>query len=252
MSDEMCMKIIINEDDFGINEPQTLSICESFRRGLVTQTTTVVNMPWFDKAVACAKDNHFFDRVGLHFNLTEGVPLSAEMRNCTFFCNKNGEFTGQFHRSLKTRLFLPPVCRNALKAECNAQIEKYLSAGYRMMHLDSHHHVHTDFSIATTLLPIANYYGFKTMRMSRTVCSAHTGFAKRFYKMVYNYYAKHHVPFAADAFTDLHDFMKFYKSLQHLHSVEIMLHPGLEIVQPGIENDPSVEEQEKFWRSCND
>lgn len=242
------MNIVINADDFGINEVQSLCICESFKRGLITQTTTMVNMPWFEKGVECSKVNGFYDKVGLHFNLTEGAPLSDEMKGCAWFCNPSGEFTGDFHRSIKTRLLLPTRYKKALVAECIAQIERYLDAGYRMMHLDSHHHVHTDLSIATTLLPIAKRYGFKTVRMSRTISAKPMGLTKSLYKAVYNSYARRQIPFAVDEFTDLRDFMLSHCSIRFSKGVEIMVHPGLEIVQPGVENDPPIEEQEKFWR----
>ena len=154
-------------------------------------------------------------------------------------------FTGDFHRSLKTRLVIPKDAVNALKQEATAQIERYISAGYELMHLDSHHHVHTDFAIARILLPLAKQDGFKTARISRTISAVPMSMMKRGYKLLFNAYLRQFVNPVANDFTDLSDFMQCYKQLPATASIEIMVHPGQEGEVP-------VEEAEKFWKQVQE
>ena len=44
--------VIINADDFGLNEHCSLAIAEAFKKGLITDTTMVANGEYFDDAVA--------------------------------------------------------------------------------------------------------------------------------------------------------------------------------------------------------
>jgi len=241
----VAMKVIVNADDFGVNENCTLEICKAFRLGLLSQTTTMVNMPWFEKGASLAKEYGFFNNVGLHFNLTEGSPLTREMSECDFFCDGNGEFSGKFHLSLKTRLMLPHSLIAVLQNEAKAQIERYLDAGYTMKHLDSHHHVHTDFSIASVLLPMVEKYGFKTCRISRTLSSNGMGIAKKIYKVAYNRYLRQYLKPLSDEMTDFADFKILEESLPGDVSVEIMVHPGNRL-------EYDMQEQLAFWTKAAD
>ena len=238
------MKIIVNADDFGINKPCTDAIVKCFSLGLLSQTTTMVNMPYYESSVEVAKANGFYGRVGLHFNLTEGIPLTKEMRECSFFCSEDGSFSGDFHRLLKTRLVISRHSAEALKKEAIAQFERYLDSGYTMMHLDSHHHVHTDFSVAKVLLPLARQYGFKTVRISRTISKEKISVLKRVYKAVYNAYVCYSLKPLSNEFTDFEDFMAFYNCVPRNSTVEIMVHPGQG-------SDPSNDDQSRFWRAVN-
>jgi hypothetical protein len=237
------VKIIVNADDYGANEVCTMAICEAFKEGLLSQTTTMANMPWFSRGAELAKECGFFKNVGLHFNLTEGSPLTREMQECDFFCDRNGFFSGRFHLSLETRLVLPHRYKHLLENEVRAQIERYLNAGYKMMHLDSHHHIHTDFSIAYVLLPIAKEYGFKTCRLSRTISSNGMGFAKKAYKLAYNHYLQLYMKPLSNEMTDFADFKLLCETLQDKSSVEIMVHPG-------DRSEYDMREQISFWEDA--
>lgn len=219
------MRVVVNADDFGWDENRTKAICTVFARNLLSTTTAMANMPWFEKAMGLAKEQGFLDRVGLHFCITEGRALSEEMKNCRVFCDEDGVFTKSFHCQLKTRLMLPRAAKSAVAAEAKAQIERFLSCGGSYLHLDSHHHSHTDLSIATTLLPIAKSYGFTSCRMSKTISKGSISLGKRLYKRMYNSYASLRLPFQVNDFTDFEDFAKSFPSLPSCRSVEIMVHP---------------------------
>lgn len=253
------MKVLVNADDFGWDENRTKAICEAFARHLVTSTTAMTNMPWFERAMALAREKGFLKDVGLHFCITEGTPLTDEMRNCRVFCDEEGVFTKCFHNRLKTRLMLSRAAKDAIAAEAKAQIERYLDCGGTLMHLDSHHHSHTDFAVATTLLPLAKKYGFKSCRMSRTLTSGRSGAVKRLYKTLFNAYAGGLLPFRVDEFTDFADFPQFYRQLPANRRVEVMVHPlyrtaagDLDLSGTYMDTRRPMSELEAFWRTAAD
>ena len=218
------MDVIINADDFGCDERKTRAIIECMERRIVTSTTAMANMPMFEQGMKTAREKGFLKEVGLHFNLAEGIPLSEEMRCCGVLCDENGRFSPSWHRHMKSRLILPREARRAIAAEATAQISRFLDCGGTLMHLDSHYHTHTDFSVATVLLPLARKLGFKTVRLSRTI-GAEGDLIKHLYKTVFNGYAKRVFGAGTDEFTDFRGFQAHQGELSKDVVVEVMVHP---------------------------
>lgn len=154
--------MIVNADDFGYSESITEAILVSMQRGYVHRTTLMVNMPDADRAVARAREMGLADRIGLHFNVTLGKPLTLQMAQSRF-CS-----TGEFNHlgTIGHRYFLnyDSSATEALKAEIRAQIEKFLSYRLPLLHFDSHNHVHFRLPIARVVFPLLREYGFKTIR----------------------------------------------------------------------------------------
>lgn len=218
------MKVVINADDFGYSEGITRAILAAWRQGIVTATTAMTNMPFFEQAMELARAGSRIHSVGLHFNLTEGIPLTEEMRSCRTLCDDTGCFTGAWHRQTSSRFSLPKSASRAIATEAKAQIERYLDCGGVLMHLDSHHHVHTDFSVARVLFPIARAYGFKSVRLSKTI-GTRVGFVKRVYKKLYNGWVRGGIGANADEFTDFNGFARAYPQISGKTVVEVMVHP---------------------------
>lgn len=183
------MKLIINADDYGMDENRTRAIQECFKRGLITQTTIMVNMPWADRAVDAARQQGISGKIGLHLNFTEGVPLTEDMRKCPIFCNAEGRYTGRWHNSKFRRFVMSSSARQAIVVEARAQMEKYLTYGLPLLHLDSHHHSHTDYVVAKNVLPMAKNLGFKSVRLSRNLGRS-MGMVKKAYKRWFNAFVK--------------------------------------------------------------
>ena len=214
------MPLIIHADDFGISESVSKCIAECFTKGWVTETSLMVNMPYVDAAVKLAKKNGFADKVGLHLNLSQGIPITEAIRHCSRFCNDDGSFNKRFHHSSYSRFILSRKESMAIKIEIEAQIEKFCSYGGLMMKLDSHHHVHTDWSIYRILEPIAVARGFNAMRISSTLHKV--GCMKKLYKQFLN-------KRICQRFVTTHHFDGFLidikKVLRKGYSVELMTHP---------------------------
>lgn len=69
------MALVVNGDDFGMDEGVNRAITQAFEEGRIDRTTLMANMPGAQDAMKIAKERGFIDRVGIHINLTSGVPL---------------------------------------------------------------------------------------------------------------------------------------------------------------------------------
>lgn len=218
------IKVIINADDFGLDENRTLAIMEAYQQGWITTTTIMVNMPYYQYAVELAKNSSLFYNIGLHLNLTEGKPLTDKIKKSPIFCNEDGTFNAKFHHSKKYRLWLPNYEREAVKMEINEQIDRYREMGLTCFHIDSHHHVHTDYSITTLLMPIVKKKGFKTIRLSRNIgCGLSP--MKILYKYIINKKMASSLKTNADYFCIFADFLLVKESIRDGSTIEIMTHP---------------------------
>ena len=217
-------KIVVNADDFGWDENRTRAILQAFERGLIHTTTAMANMPWFERAIEMAREVELAEHVGLHLCLTEGCPLTERIKNCPRFCDSEGNFNKVFHLSLRTRLKISPEESRAVAEEATAQMEKYRAAGLPWMHLDSHHHTHTDWSIARVVMPIAKKMGFKSVRRARDLGSG-MGLFNRVYKTFVNRYLGRTIGFEVQRFGSYRDVVESAASLPKDVTVEMMVHP---------------------------
>jgi len=70
------MNLIINADDLGWNPNRDLGIFELFEKNAISSASAVVNGVNSVEAISHAKKCKY--QIGLHLNLTEGVPLNAK------------------------------------------------------------------------------------------------------------------------------------------------------------------------------
>ena len=219
--------IIVNADDFGYSDNVNEAIVQAFETGYINQTTLMVNMPSAIKAVELARKNGFVDKVGLHLNLTEGYPLTVGLRNCAFFC-EDGRFKGNIRSIVRTKI--PKAALSLLREEIRAQIKLYLEYGLTLRHIDSHHHVHTEFAIFRLIESVFSMEktDFNSMRIARNLCP-HTlkDFHKRIYKTILNKAIRNRHT-TSDLFGSYNDFVKFRTNISNSRTCEIMVHPVLD------------------------
>ncbi len=222
-------RLIVNADDFGYSEAVNRAIVSGFESALLTSTSIMANMPGFDHAVGLIHRHPVLQqKVGIHLNLTEGFPLSQALAVCPTFCGEDGRFTYDRDRSL---FRLGRKEREAVDSELRMQLERVLAAGIRPSHLDSHHHVHTEWAIAPLVCRLARSYGIRRIRLTRNMGLAPSR-AKRWYKKLFNYrFLGRHSGLVdnTDYFGDIGDLHYFLNTgikrrLEGL-SVEIMVHP---------------------------
>lgn len=130
--------LIINADDFGINEEATDNIHNCFLNGRITTTTAMVFMRDSERASKIALANGY--EVGLHLNFTElftsdNVPETE---------NKRQIGLARFYAPNKyNRLLYNPFIANDVKLSFHMQLEEFIRLyGKAPSHIDGHHHIH--------------------------------------------------------------------------------------------------------------
>lgn len=131
------IQLITNADDFGMNESITNAIVETHLNGVITSTTLLVNMQGFECAVKIAKENPNLG-VGIHFNLTEGLPASSP-NLIPDLIDRNGFF----HKNAIQRRNLLSGGKKYKQVyiEMKTQLKKMIDSGIIPTHFDSHHHI---------------------------------------------------------------------------------------------------------------
>lgn len=156
--------VIINADDFGMNKSCSRAIAQAFSKGYVTNATMMATGGYFDEAVALAKEQGFFDRIGIHFSLTEGVPLTEAI--C---CVSDFVSDGRFHKRYDPQKPLIVSEENAVYEELTAQVMKLKSAGIRITHADSHHYLHNAPFLAPVFVRVCREQGIERIRLQRNL-----------------------------------------------------------------------------------
>jgi len=247
------MVVIINADDFGINEQINRAIIQSFERGLCSSTTLMANMPGFEEACELSHENKLLNHIGMHLVLTEGYPLTEKIKYFHKFCDKEGRFCLSRTRPIFT---LEASEKQAVAEEIRAQIRRCRVYGIPITHIDSHHHIHTEWAIATLLIHIAREEHIPYIRISRN-CGPNLDFPKRLYKYILN----HRLRLAGFARTQYFGSVDDYLFLKRqvsssnaIKSFEVMIHPRLNDKQVLVDgtNGKSLEEVIKGIDSYED
>ncbi|MCI5144831.1 MAG: ChbG/HpnK family deacetylase [Candidatus Electrothrix sp. AR3] len=132
------MKLIINADDFGLTDGVNQSIIDCFLAGSLSSTTLMVNTAATAGAVRLARQHPELG-VGLHFNLTLGVPLVAPTAIPSLL-QRNGTFFGR--QEWEKRSIMGCIHSIDIEREFKEQVRRFRTFGIPMTHIDSHQHVH--------------------------------------------------------------------------------------------------------------
>lgn len=141
-------------------------------------------MPAFEMAVELAFKNGYENRVGIHFNLTLGKPLSRSILSCPRLCDEENYFI--YKRNFV--LFRWSEIK-AIREELSAQIERIREVGIPISHFDSHHHIHTEFFLFLIICDVLKKYGIRKVRISNNMDVGKGGLRcllKKVYKLFFN------------------------------------------------------------------
>lgn len=152
----MLTQLIINADDFGYSPAINYGIIEAFKKGVVTSTTLMVNMPGAAHAAALALDNKELG-VGIHLVLTCGKPISQLVPT---LIKSDGSFT-TFDQIIENGSV------SEIEEEFKKQMETFVSYGLRPTHIDSHHHVHAHNLIFPIVEKLAIRWGLPIRKITK-------------------------------------------------------------------------------------
>ncbi|MCR5356425.1 MAG: ChbG/HpnK family deacetylase [Lachnospiraceae bacterium] len=236
------MGLIVNADDFGKSSDINRAVCEAFDSGCITSTTLMANMPGAHEAYELADINGFTDKVGIHLNITEGMPLTSGIRSNPLICAPDGSFNQAFYHNTKYRLYMDEQSVEQIRDEFDAQISLFLELGFKTMHIDSHHHVHTNYPVYRALKQLSRKYGFEYIRLSRNLYKGGSLFNNT-YKLIYNSSVRHLAADTSKYFGSYKDLLTYFSldplregdrakgrisGMERLFAsgdVEIMVHP---------------------------
>lgn len=171
--------MIVVADDFGWTTDINAAVERAFALGLVTHSSVMTTMEAFDDACAIVERLDLVDRIGVHLVLSEGEPLTDEIKRCARLCSSDGAFRAR-HRLVR----LDAREEAAVAAEIRAQVGCVRARGIRVVHLDSHHHIHNEPAIAGIVLSLARELGIPRVRISLN--AARRGLPRRLFKAAVN------------------------------------------------------------------
>lgn len=129
-------RLIVNADDLGRSPGVNQGILDAHRKGIVTSSTLMINLPDAPAALdlMAAQAPHL--GIGLHFNLTFGPPV-APPESVASLLGDNG----QFRHISQWPAHYDSMDPDQMRREVRAQFERFQQvAGQPPDHLDAHHH----------------------------------------------------------------------------------------------------------------
>lgn len=215
--------IIINADDFGINQTVTSEIERMIELGAISSTTIMANGESLDEVSRYAS-LHPEISFGVHLCLSEFSSLTKSHTLHRYgITDENGDFVRKAIFGIKD---VPIDLQEALREELTAQIEIVKSLNIPLSHCDSHHHVHTIPALRDVFTQVVKEEGFSKLRLSTQFHSLRLkvhicAWAKQ--KCCNNYFKKYFT--TTDKFFSYSTFLSLQKYPKDIN-VELMCHPG--------------------------
>lgn len=156
---------MVTGDDFGYCPKRNQGIVDCFQAGAISNVSLLVNASAAKDATVLAKRHQI--PIGLHANLTEGVPVCHNFKKgSTTLLNQDGFFLGKmgFRKALQNG----QLSMTEVELELRAQVRLFEDlTSHLPCHMDGHQHVHvlpevrevfaqvlSDFGIPYTRVPV--------------------------------------------------------------------------------------------------
>ena len=155
-------QLIVNADDMGLSEGVNEGIVHAHVNGMVTSTSLMANGAAFNHAVELLRTVPSLD-VGIHLTLVEEKPiLGAELVPSLLGEDENLHA----HATIFFRKYmLGQVDLRQIRKELEAQIQKVVSHGIKISHIDSHQHLHMLPAVFSIIVNLAKTYGIPCIRI---------------------------------------------------------------------------------------
>lgn len=154
--------LVVTADDVGLHPGMTLGALKAHDEGIVTACSVVATGPALDDAVERLRERPGLD-VGVHLTFVGERPLSPPERVRSLL-GPDGAFLPGF-RAFAARYALGRIDDADLEAELRRQIERLLAAGLRLVHANSHQHLHVLPRIFEIVLKLAEEYRIPWVRV---------------------------------------------------------------------------------------
>lgn len=155
-------RIIVNADDFGRHPLINAAVAQAAEKGFLRSATLMPGGKAFDGAVEVAR-THKELGVGVHFTLVNGFPVLPP-EEIPSLVTSEGVFYDT-HNVFVKRFLMGKISMEEVRRELSAQMEKMMSTGLALTHIDSHQHMHTLPGIIDTALDVAQKAGIRAARV---------------------------------------------------------------------------------------
>ena len=157
-------KIIINADDFGRSAAVNAAVLRAHREGVLTSASLMVTGEAWEEAVALARSTPTL-AVGLHRVVGNGWAVLPH-REIPHLVDSNGRFPDDPLR-IGLDYWFNRATRVELAREVEAQLGRFVATGLPLSHVDGHMHLHVHPVVFELLLPLAEAYGARGVRLPR-------------------------------------------------------------------------------------
>jgi len=211
--------IVVNADDFGESSSVNQAIFECSRKDLISSATLICNLPGFEEACEMVKSEKLDGKIGIHFNLSEGEPLTEEINKQRKFINNDGHMYESFKG-----FTLNHKEKVAIYKELKAQLERCVHHGIIPTHIDSHHHMHHSIGIGRVVLRIAREFNIHAVRLRFNY--GDLSYSRKLYSFLYNSMIKYSKKSLVDYFCEIRSVNDVL--LGKNARLEVMVHPVLD------------------------
>lgn len=157
----LARRIRITADDFGWTLAHNRAVDKAVQAGTLTHASLMCNGHAVEDAVEVAQRNPRLG-VGVHLTLCEGTPLAAAA-SLSGLVRSQGDFHDGLQPLVSTYL-TQALPLSAIESEWRRQIERALSFGLKLSHLDGHKHVHLLPPLLFLTCTLAREYGIPFVR----------------------------------------------------------------------------------------
>lgn len=164
------INLIVNADDYGYFPCVSRGILEAVGSGKLTATGILSNGPDLNVQLGWLTTVAGLD-IGVHLNLTHGLPLTGGMAEKLF--SWNGRFPDAYSMSLM--ILRGRIGIDEVRAEWRAQIEA--CQGRKLTFLNSHEHIHMLPVLFQLTLELAQEYRIPYVRLTRAEWLLPLGFS---------------------------------------------------------------------------
>lgn len=166
----MTCRLIVNADDFGLNERVNAAVVRAHREGILTSASLMVGGGAWQQAVDLARSNATLG-VGLHVTVTyDAAVLPAP--EVSRLVDRNGNMSrSPLHAGMLYWRSRPAQAQ--LAREIEAQFERFASTGLPWSHVDGHQHFHLHPFVWETFVSLCDRYGVHRIRLPHEEFRAH-------------------------------------------------------------------------------
>lgn len=155
-------RLIVTADDVGLHRGMTRGALAAHDGGIVTAVSVSPNGRAFEEAVELLRDRPRLE-VGAHLTLVGERPLSPPEKVRSLVGADGSLHAG--YPAFAARHALGRIRAADLETELRAQVERLLATGLRVVHLNSHQHLHVLPRVFDVVVRLAEEHGIPAVRI---------------------------------------------------------------------------------------